>query len=150
MSSSQVKEEDIVQQLASEIRILEGSIGVLQSRLDIVRGAISEVTLAFNTLEGMKNLQNGDATLVPVGAGSYIRMQVADSKKIVMGIGAGVAVEKDVEGSVEELKARLQDLDKARTSIQQQLDQTATRYQQDRDAIEELLRRQSPPSRSAN
>ncbi|MGA2625794.1 MAG: prefoldin subunit alpha [Candidatus Bathyarchaeia archaeon] len=150
MSSSQVKEEDIVRQLASEIRILEGSIGVLQSRLDIVRGAISEVTLAFNTLEGMKKLQNGDATLVPVGAGSYIRMQVADSKKIVMGIGAGVAVEKDVEGSVEELKGRLQDLDKARTSIQQQLDQTATRYQQDREAIEELLRRQTPPSRSAN
>jgi prefoldin alpha subunit len=150
MSSSQVKEEDIVRQLASEIRILEGSIGVLQSRLDIVRGAISEVTLAFNTLEGMKKLQNGDATLVPVGAGSYIRMQVADSKKIVMGIGAGVAVEKDVEGSVEELKGRLQDLDKARTSIQQQLDQTATRYQQDREALEELLRRQNPPSRSAN
>jgi prefoldin alpha subunit len=98
----------------------------------------------------MKKLQNGDATLVPVGAGSYIRMQVADSKKIVMGIGAGVAVEKDVEGSVEELKGRLQDLDKARTSIQQQLDQTATRYQQDREAIEELLRRQTPPSRSAN
>ena len=150
MSSSQVKEEDIVRQLASEIRILEGSIGVLQSRLDIVRGAINEVTLAFNTLEGMKKLQNGDATLVPVGAGSYIRMQVADSKKIVMGIGAGVAVEKDVEGSVEELKGRLQDLDKARTSIQQQLDQTATRYQQDREAIEELLRRQNQPSRSAN
>ncbi len=150
MSSSQVKEEDIVRQLASEIRILVGSIGVLQSRLDIVRGAINEVTLAFNTLEGMKNLQNGDSTLVPVGAGSYIRMQVADSKKIVMGIGAGVAVEKDVEGSVEELKGRLQDLDKARTSIQQQLDQTATRYQQDREAIEELLRRQNQPSRSAN
>ena len=150
MASSQVKEEDVVRQLASEIRILEGSIGVLQSRLDIVRGAINEVTLAFNTLEGMKKLQNGDATLVPVGAGSYIRMQVADSKKLVMGIGAGVAVEKDVEGSVEELKGRLQDLNKARTSIQQQLDQTATRYQQDREALEELLRRQSPPSRSAN
>ncbi len=149
MASSQVKEEDVVRQLASEIRILEGSIGVLQSRLDIVRSAINEVTLAYNTLEGMKKLQNGDDTLVPVGAGSYIRMQMADSKKLVMGIGAGVAVEKDVEGSVEELKSRLQDLDKARTSIQQQLDQTGTRYQQDREALEDLLRQQSQPSRRA-
>jgi len=149
MASSKVKEEDVVRQLASEIRILEGSIGVLQSRLDIVRAAINEVTLAYNTLEGMKNLQNGDETLVPVGAGSYIRMQVADSKKLVMGIGAGVAVEKNVEGSVEELKSRLQDLDKARTSIQQQLDQTGTRYQQDREALEDLLRQQNQPSRSA-
>jgi prefoldin alpha subunit len=148
MASSQVKEEDVVRQLASEIRILEGSIGMLQSRLDIVRAAISEVTLAHNTLEGLKNLQNGDSTLVPVGAGSYVRMQLADSKKLVMGIGAGVAVEKDVETSVTELKARLEELDRARTSIQQQLDQTAGRYQQDRDALEDLLRQQNTANRN--
>jgi len=142
MSSPQPREEDIVRQLATEIRILEGSIGALQSRLDIVRTAINEVTLAFNTLDGLKKLQEGDSTLVPVGAGSYVRMKIADSKKLVMGIGAGVAMEKDVESSVGELKGRLEELDKARTSIQQQLDQTIDRYQQDRDALEELLRHQ--------
>ena len=148
MASSQVKEEDVVRQLAAEIRILEGSISVLQSRFDIVRAAINEVTLAHNTLDGIKSLQNGESTLVPVGAGSYVRMQLADSKKLIMGIGAGVAVEKDVEASVTELKARLEELEKARTSIQQQLDQTATRYQQDREALEDMLRQQNPPTRT--
>ena len=148
MASTQVKEEDVVRQLAAEIRILEGSIGVLQSRLDIVRAAINEVTLAHNTLEGIKSLQNGASTLVPVGAGSYVRMQLADSNKLVMGIGAGVAVEKDVEGSVTELKGRLEELDKARTSIQQQLDQTAARYNQDREALEDILRRQNASTRT--
>ena len=148
MASTQVKEEDIIRQLASEIRILEGSLGVLQSRLDIVRAAINEVSLAHNTLEGVNKLQNGDSTLVPVGAGSYVRMQLADSRKIVMGIGAGVAVEKEVGASATELKARLEELDRARTSIQQQLDQTGARYQQDREALEDLLRRQNTPTRS--
>jgi len=142
MSSPQPREEDIVRQLATEIRILEGSIGALQSRLDIVRAAINEVTMAFNTLDGLKKLQEGDSTLVPVGAGSYVRMKIADSKKLIMGIGAGAAMEKDVETSVGELKGRLEELDKARTSIQQQLDQTVSRYQQDRDALEDLLRQQ--------
>jgi prefoldin alpha subunit len=150
MASSQPREEDIVRQLATEIRILEGSIGALQSRLDIVRAAINEVTLAFKTLDGLKNMKEGDSTLVPVGAGSYVRMQIADSKKLVMGIGAGAAMEKDVESSVTELKGRLEELDKARTSIQQQLDQTVTRYQQDRDALEELLRHQNAPSQGAS
>ena len=150
MASSQVKEEDVVRQLAAEIRLLEGSIGVLQSRLDIVRAAINEVTLAFNTLEGMKSVKEGEATLVPVGAGSYVRMQVADSKNLIMGIGAGVAIEKDFGSSVEELKVRLQELEKARTSIQQQLDQTATRYQQDREALEDLLRRGTSKTQTAN
>jgi prefoldin alpha subunit len=142
MSTPKPKEEDIVRQLATEIRILEGSVGALQSRLEIVRAAINEVTMAHNTLEGMQKLQDGDETLVPVGAGSYVRMKIADSKKLVMGVGAGTAMERDVAGSVEELKGRLQELDKARTSIQQQLDQTLTRYEQDRDTLEELLRRQ--------
>jgi prefoldin alpha subunit len=77
-------------------------------------------------------------------------MKIADSRKIIMGIGAGVAMEKNADSSVEELKSRLQELDKARTAIQQQLEQTAARYQQDRDALEELLRRRnSAPAKTA-
>ncbi len=142
MAAPPAKQEDLVRQLATEIRILEGSAGALQSRLDIVRAAINEITLAHNTLDGFKSLQEGEDTLIPIGAGSYVRMKIADSKKLVMGIGAGAAIEKDVDSSVEELKGRLQELDKARNSIQQQLEQTLARYQQDRDALEELLGRQ--------
>jgi len=149
MSTPQMSEEEIVRQLAAEIRILEGSVAALQSRLDIVRAATNEVTLAHNTLDGIKKLGDGDSTLVPVGAGSYIRMKISDSKKIVMGIGAGVAMEKDVDGSVEELKERLQELGKARTAVQQQLDQTLARYQQDREALEELLRRRNSATKGA-
>lgn len=142
MAAPPAKQEDLVRQLATEIRILEGSAGALQSRLDIVRAAINEITLAHNTLDGFKSLQEGEDTLIPIGAGSYVRMKIADPKKLVMGIGAGAAIEKDVDSSVEELKGRLQELDKARNSIQQQLEQTLARYQQDRDALEELLGRQ--------
>ena len=149
MSGSQVSEDDIVRQLAAEIRILEGSVTALQSRLDIVRAAVSEITVAHDTLDGLKNLKDGDSVMIPVGAGSYVRMTVADSKKIVMGIGAGAAMEKSAESSVEELKNRIQELDKARTSIQQQLDQTIGRYQQDRDALEDILRkRESGPTKT--
>jgi prefoldin alpha subunit len=143
MSTPQLKEEEIARQLATEIRILEGSAATLQSRLDIVRTAINEVALAHATLEGLTKLQDGDDTLVPVGAGSYIRMKIADSKKLVMGVGAGTAIEKDVPSSIEELKGRVQELDKARNSIQQQLDQTLARYDQDREALDQLLRKRS-------
>ncbi len=150
MSTPQMKEEDLVRQLAGEIRILEGSASALQSRLDIVRAAINEITLAHATLDGLAKMQEGDDTLVPVGAGSYIRMKITDSKKLVMGVGAGAAIEKDVSSSVEELKGRIDELDKARNSIQQQLDQTLTRYQQDRDALEELLQRRTGAQQAAS
>ena len=150
MTTPQVSEDDIVRQLATEIRILEGSVNALQSRLEIVRAAISEVTVAHDTIAGLKLLQSGDSVLVPVGAGSYIRMSIADSKNLVTGIGAGAAMEKNVESSVEDLKSRLQDLEKARTSIQQQLEQTLGRYQQDRDALEEILQKRETSTKKAS
>ena len=139
MSTPQVKQDELMSQLAAEIRILEGSVATLQSRLNIVRSAINEVNLAHATLEGLTKLQDGDDTLVPVGAGSYVRMKIADSKKLVMGIGAGTAMEKDVASSVDELKSRILELDKASSSIQQQLDQVLARYDQDREALNRLL-----------
>jgi len=148
MSTPQVNEEEIVRQLATEIRILEGSVTALQSRLDVVNAAVNEVSLAHDTLEGLKNLQAGDETLVPVGASSYVRMTVADSKKLIMGIGASAAMEKDIVNSIEELNNRVSELEKARTAIQQQLDQTVTRYQQDREALEELLGRRESTSKA--
>jgi len=150
MSTPQVKDEELVRQLATEIRLLEGSVSALQSRLEIVRGAINEVTLAHATLTGLATMQDGDETLVPAGAGSYIRMKLADSKKLVMGVGAGAAIEKDVPKSLEELKGRMDELDQARNSIQQQLDQTLSRYQQDREALEELLRSRSGTQQRAS
>jgi len=139
MTTPQVSEEDIVRQLATEIRLLEGSVNALQTRLEFVRAAISEVTVAHDTVTGLKQLESGDPVLVPVGAGAYVRMSIADSKNLMMSIGAGAAMEKNVETSVEDLKSRLQDLEKARTSIEQQLQQTVSRYQQDRDALEDIM-----------
>lgn len=150
MSTRQVKQDELISQLAAEIRILEGSVATLQSRLNIVRSAINEVNLAHATLEGLTKLQDGDDALVPVGAGSYVRMKIADSKKLVMGIGAGTAMEKDVASSVDELKSRILELDKAGSSIQQQLDQVLARYDQDREALNRLLQQTRATQQTAS
>ena len=150
MSTPQVKQDELISQLAAEIRILEGSVATLQSRLNIVRSAINEVNLAHATLEGLMKLQDGDDALVPVGAGSYVRMKIADSKKLVMGIGAGTAMEKDIASSVDELKSRILELDKAGSSIQQQLDQVLARYDQDREALNRLLQQTRATQQTAS
>jgi prefoldin alpha subunit len=149
MSTGQAKAEELVRELATEIRILEGSASTLQSRLEIVRAAINDTSTAQATLEGLAKMQDGDDTMVPVGAGSYVRMKVADSKKLVMGLGAGTAIERDVPSSIEELKRRVLELDKARKSIQQQLDQTLARYEQDRQSLDQLLQVQAAAREAA-
>ncbi len=133
-------EDETIRQLLVEIRLLEGSARAIQSRLEVINAAISEMTVARNTLEGVRSLSNDADTLVPVGGGSFLRAKLADVKKVVVGVGAGVAIEKDVDTSIEELKGRLDALQKAGTDLQTQFVQAATKLEDDRAKLNELVR----------
>jgi len=134
-------EEEEIRRMLFELRLLEGSARTIESRLAVVDTALSEILIANSTLEGIKNKPKSTEALVPVGAGSFIRVELADSEKIVMGVGAGVSLEKSVDDSIESLKNRQDDLEKLRTSLQQQLSQIASRIEDERRTLSDLVKK---------
>jgi len=136
-------EDEAIRQFLVEIRLLEGSARIIQSRYEVVRAALSETLIASSTLEGIKGKAKGTETLVPIGADSYVRAEVSDCEKVIMGVGAGASMEKKIEDSIAELKSRQADLDKVRISLQQQLSQTVARLEDDRAKLNELLRKKA-------
>jgi len=76
---------------------------------------------------------------VPIGGTSYIKAKLDNPDKIIVGMGAGVSVEKTRQEAKEIIKKRQQDLDKAKTSVQQQFAQVAEKINQDRERIEALV-----------
>ncbi len=133
-------DEDFQKSLV-QLRAYEGSARALQARLEIVNAALNEFSLASTTLEGVKTQKTDEDALIPVGGGSYVRVKLSDISKIVMGVGAGVAVEKPIEDSVNEIKERIADLDKARTSLQEQLSQALFRIEENREKLGELVKK---------
>ena len=134
--------DEPLRELIVEQRLLEGTARIYQSRLEMVNASLSDIYVANQTLEGIKGKPNGSETLAPIGAGSFIRTTVADTEKIIMGVGAGVAVEKSVDDSIFELKSRQAELERIRTSLQQQLTQVASKLEDDRARISELIKKQ--------
>jgi prefoldin alpha subunit len=133
-------DEDFQRSLV-QLRVYEGSARALQARLEIINAALNEFSLASTTLEGVKTQKTDEDALIPVGGGSYVRVRLSDISKIVMGIGAGVAVEKPIEDSVNEIKERIADLDKARTSLQEQLSQALFKIEEGREKLGELVKK---------
>lgn len=129
-----------------QLRIYEGSARALQARLDIVNAAMNEFTAASSTLEGVKTQKPDADTLIPVGGGSFVRAKLADVLKIVMGVGAGVCIEKPIQDSISEIKSRLADLEKARTTLQEQLGQTLFRIEEEREKLGEIVRKRGGDS----
>src|SRR2546428_12955517 len=115
--------DEEMRQLLVEIRMVEGSARVLSTRLDIVTGALSETQTDKQTLEGTKESRKDVEMLIPIGSGSFVKAKLADPQHIIIGVGAGVRLEKTVEDSIKDLNMRATDLDKARINVTQQLNQ---------------------------
>ena len=135
--------------VAVELQILEGTAETLQSRLNFVNAALTELNIARMTLEGVEKEAPDAPLFVPVGGGSFIKAKLDSSDKVIVGAGAGVSIERPVVEAKETLKNRITELEKTRASIQQQLTQIVGRIQQDRERLQDLSARVSQAGRRA-
>jgi prefoldin alpha subunit len=133
--------DDQMRQVLLDIRLLEGSARVLQSRLDIVTAALSETLTAISTLEGAKGKPGETEALVPIGSGSFVRTKLADVEKVIIGVGAGVCIEKPIEDSMKDLRLRSSELERARTTVTQQLSQIVGQAEDYRAHLNDLARK---------
>jgi prefoldin alpha subunit len=133
--------DDQMRQMLVEIRYLESSARVLQSRLDIVTAALSETLTAISTLEGTKGRSVDTETLLPIGSGSFVKAKLADAQNIIIGVGAGVCIEKTLEDSMKDLRVRSSELEKARVSVTQQLSQVVNQAEDYRAHLSDMARK---------
>ena len=130
--------EDQLSRLIMEIQFLERTFEELQSRIGLVNASINEFRLANATLEGMQKEETDTQILVHIGGGSYVKAKIADTQKLIMSIGADVAAEKSVDVAKESLDTRLQEFEKVRESLEQQLGQTQTRISTLRQQLQKM------------
>jgi prefoldin alpha subunit len=121
------------------MRYLEQTAEALQQRISMVNAAITDLTYANATLDGIEKEKENAEMLVPIGGSSYVKVKLTDSNKIIVGMGAGVSVEKTLAEAKVTLKERLDDLEKTMNSAQQQFSQIAERINTGRDRLETML-----------
>jgi len=104
----------------------------------MTNAAITELRVSSMTLEGLEKEKKGAQLFVPIGGGSYVKAKLETTEKVVVGIGADVAVEKSLKETKVELEARIAELEKTREALGQQFNQVVERIQENRDRIEEI------------
>ena len=131
-------EEETFRRLVVELRLLEGTAEALQSRINLVNATLADYRVSSVTLVGVEKEKQGAPLLVGIGGGSYIATNLDNAEKIIVGIGAGVAVEKTIAEAKENVDTRIRDLEKTRSSLDQQLTQVMEKIRENRSNLEEL------------
>jgi len=105
----------------------------------MVNAAITDLTYANMTLDGISAEKENAELLVPIGGNTYVKAKIADTNKIIVGVGAGVSVEKTLPDAKVTLKERLDELEKTMNAAQQQFSQVAERINSGRARLESML-----------
>ncbi len=138
MAQGLPQKENQLRQLVTEMRMMEGTANTLQQRLQAVFSSVSELKLAKQSLGDLKDIESGSNLLVPVGGAAFIKASLGDVDKVVVGIGADVSLEMEYDDAVKDVDERLQEMEKAQTSIEQQLGQIMAQLEAHQSMAERL------------
>ena len=122
-----------------EMRYLEQTAETLQQRIGMINAAMTDLSYANLTLESMENEKENSELLVPIGGSSYIKVKLASNDKVIVGMGAGVSIEKTLPEAKAIVKERLDELERTMNSAQQQFSQVAQRINAGRSQLQSLL-----------
>jgi len=132
-------EDETLRRLTVEIQILESTAEALQARINQVFAALTELRVANATLEGLEKERKGSPLFVPIGGGSYIKAKLESFERVIVGVGAGIAIEKTMKEAKENVGKRLTELENTGVALQQQLTQVLEKIRDGRTTFQDLL-----------
>ncbi len=89
----------IYQQHQAEAEAIVQQLGLFQL-------SIEGCEKALKAAEAMEAAEDGQDMLVPIGQGSFIHARLASKEKVVVGVGAGVSIEKSAKDAKDALSQR--------------------------------------------
>jgi prefoldin alpha subunit len=134
-------DEDRLNSLVLEVRVLEGTYDELTSRQGLLERALLESRSALEAIRGLGEKPTGEV-LIQIGGGAMLRAAPPSAGKVLVNIGANVVAEKPTEEAVAMLEARGKEVEKTVFSIINQRNEIAQRLEADRQLLQTLLAQQ--------
>ena len=118
--------------------MLEGYFSELIQKEEAIISVIREASSAIQSLKTIDNKDNTE-TLVPLGLGTFIKTKTISEEKLILNIGAGIAIEKDKDYTINFLELRLKEMQVALQETSNQKQQIAASLEQGKQQMEQLM-----------
>ena len=130
--------EEQAQQLLYQMQMMEGYLSELTQKEGTIMSIIREASSAIQSLKTIDTKTNNE-TLVPVGLGTFIKTKTVPNEKLILNIGAGIAVEKDKDSAINFLELRLKEMQVALQETSNQKQQISANLEHGKRQIEQML-----------
>lgn len=111
------------QYLAQQMQQLQQTFGTMQKHLDELK------RLDMNISE-LANTKKGNATLIPLGSGIYVKGVLEGENELYMNVGSSIVVKKSFAHSLETVRKQVVEVENFIVQIEQNIQQIAGRLQE--------------------
>ena len=130
--------EEQAQQLLYQMQMMEGYLSELTQKEGTIMSIIREASSAIQSLKTI-DTKTDNETLVPVGLGTFIKTKTVPNEKLILNIGAGIAIEKDKDSAINFLELRLKEMQVALQETSNQKQQISASLEQGKQQMEQML-----------
>ena len=131
--------EQRINEMVQQSRVLEAYMNDIMTRQVTVSKLMEEARLASSTIQNITSDSEVES-LMPVGIGVYVKTTVPPIKKLLVNLGAGVAVEKNREDTLNYVEARIKEYEVAARQLEAQRQEIAMRMDQIQAQVNQMIR----------
>jgi prefoldin alpha subunit len=135
--------EEQAQQLMQQMQMLETYFTDLSQREGTLLSVLREAVSAIESIKSLREKPDSD-TLVPIGMGTYIQTKISSNDKIILNIGAGIAIEKTYDSTINYLEARIKEIEIALQDTSAKKHDALARLEQGKEQMNQLMQETSP------
>jgi|YelNatPaOPRAMG01_1025707.scaffolds.fasta_scaffold02674_21 prefoldin alpha subunit len=134
-----MEEEKELQEKILAHRLIEARIeGLLKQRETFIKNLV-EIEESIKGIEELK--KKGEDVLFSLGSQTYIPCKIVEKDKIIVEVGANVAIEKSLEEGKQILQKRKEEIEKAVEEIENTINQLSAGLKDLGEEIGEMLRK---------
>ncbi|MDI6798692.1 MAG: prefoldin subunit alpha [Candidatus Aenigmarchaeota archaeon] len=119
-------------------RILEARLDSLLKQRDMLASKLIEIQTTLQSIDEIE--KSKEEVLFPIGSEAYTFGKIMDKKKVIVEIGANVALEKTTEDGRKILNKRRVEIGNALNSLQKNIVEISSSLEQLEPEIEELAK----------
>lgn len=138
--SNDASDEDKVNNLVVEVRVLESTYNELSARQNLLERALLENRSALDAIKGLSGKGTGEV-LTQIGGGAMVRSPKPNVDKVLVNIGASIVIEKTREEALAVLETRAKEVEHSIVSILGQRNEIAERLEADRQLLQTIVSR---------
>jgi prefoldin alpha subunit len=136
--------EQRINEMVQQSRVLEAYMNDVMTRQVTVSKLMEEARLASTTIQNITS-ESEVESLMPVGVGVYIKTSVPPIKKVLVTLGAGVALEKNRDDALNYVESRIKEYEVAARQLEAQRQEIAMRMEQVQAQINQMIRAARQP-----